>query len=131
MNLKTENYFGVICERKDEKILMQRVNAYLKLLDRTTSKSKTKDLLESRLRFVYKHFYWNLNKGTATWLEIVPNKDEENKWLFADFLQCNWIMKVIINLETLTDGTQEKAENFINGLLEEIIFDYLIIKVKN
>lgn len=131
MNLEKETYFGIICERKDEKILVERVNAYLKLLDRTTSKSKNKDLLESHLPFVYKHFYWNLNKSTATWLEIVPNKDEENKWLFTDFFQCNWIMKVIINLETFTDGTQEKAENFIEGLLKEIMFDYLIIKVKN
>ena len=128
MELEKETYFGINCERKDEKILIQRVNAYLKLLDRTTSKSKNKDLIDSRLPFVYKHFYWNLNKSTATWLEIVPNKDEEDKWLFKDYPQCNWIMKVIVNLETFSDGSQEKAGNFIKGLLEEMAFKYQIIK---
>ena len=37
-------------------------------------------------------------------------------------------MKVIVNLETFSDSSQEKAGNFIKGLLEEMAFKYQIIK---
>jgi hypothetical protein len=63
-------YYGIICDNKSEKILLSRVNKYLKTLNRSTL---NKDGLK------IKHFYWNLNKDAGTWMDLKPNEDLEGK----------------------------------------------------
>ena len=115
--------YGLLCSLKDEKVLMQRVNAYLATLSRTTSKAKQPSLLEARLPFVLKYFYWNLNKDTGTWVEIHPNQDQRGEMFFPSNPECSWIMRANINNIQL----KKKAEVFFEGLLAAIQFEHILL----
>ena len=120
-------YFGIVCDNKAEKNLLSRVNAYLKTLNRTTSKVKNGSKLEKEPLKI-KHYYWNLNKDTGTWMDLKPNEDLEGTWSFPENKECAWIMHVRIDTSRFPDGTQEKAEDFINSLLKATEFDYILLK---
>ena len=115
--MKPETTYGLTCARKDEKVLMQRVNAYLATFDRTTSKVRNPTLLADFAPSVLKHFYFNLNKDTATYLEIRPNEDVNGRLFFPGHPECGWLVRARIDPGTFPAGTQEKAEEFIRGVL--------------
>ena len=60
--MKPVTIYGFKCLKKDEKILMKRINDYLATHNRTTSRSKNPSLLRAYAPLTLKHFYWNLNK---------------------------------------------------------------------
>jgi hypothetical protein len=115
--------FGLCCSVKDEKVLIQRVNDYLATLNRTTSKAKQPSLLEARLPFVLKYFYWNLNKDTSTWLEVHRNQDVRGEWFFPNNKECSWIVRARMNDLRL----KEAAEIFFTELLFSTQFEYIVL----
>ena len=120
-------YYGIACNKTEEKILLNRVNGYLKTLNRSTSKVKDGSMLEKE-PFKIKHYYWNLNKDTGTWMDLKPNEDLEGRWRFPENKSYGWIMHVRIDTSTFPSSTQEKAEDFINLLLKATEFEYTILK---
>ncbi len=72
--MKPETIYALRCSKKDEALLLQRVNAYLATYRRTTSRAKNKSLLAGYLPFVIRYFYWNLNKDAGTWFDLYPMK---------------------------------------------------------
>ena len=131
IKMNPETCYGVRCSKKEEKILMHRVNDYLAKLDRTTSKAKQPNMLERYIPFVIKHFYWNLNKDTGTWFDIYPNEDVNGKFFFPGQKDLAWLMRVRIDLKSWPAATQEKAESFIAGLLAAIQFEVLVLNEGN
>lgn len=133
MHFKNVTILGIKCVVKDEKAMMVRVNDYLATFDRTTSKTKNKSLLESELPFVLKHFYWNLNKDTATWFDIKPNCDIEGKWYQPAHQDCAWLLNIRIDYSTWTglgeaqELREPKTQAFLNGLLKAIEFETMLI----
>lgn len=119
---------GFKCLKKDEKALIQRVNEYLAGLLRTTSKSKNSDMLRAYSPLSIKHFYWNLNKDTGTYLDIYPNEDIEGKWFFGNHRDCAWLMHVRIDVATYPAATQAKAETFIQSLIDATNFESFVIR---
>lgn len=123
-----QTVLGIECAKKDEKLLMQRVNDYLALFDRTTSKGKNASMLEHELPFVIKYFYWNSNKSAATFFSITQNEDVEGNWYFPELKQCAWTLNVRIDhsgWERIGELTAEKLQethDFLNGLLDAIAF---------
>jgi hypothetical protein len=120
-------YYGIICDNKSEKVLLSRVNEYLKTLNRSTSKVKDGSMLEED-GFKIKYFYWNLNKDAGTWMDLKPNEDLVGKWRFSENKECGWIMHVRVNTSQFPDSTTAKAEGFINSLLQATRFEYKILK---
>jgi hypothetical protein len=133
MDFKNVTILGIKCIVKDEKAMMARVNDYLATFDRTTSKTKNKSLLESELPFVLKHFYWNLNKATATWFDIKPNQDLEGKWYQPAHQDCAWLLHIRIDhsgwirIGEFDDEKRHQTQEFLNGLLKAIKFDTKLI----
>ncbi|APZ47431.1 hypothetical protein BW723_14555 [Polaribacter reichenbachii] len=125
--MKKHTIYGIKSSAKDEKIIVQRVNDYLKTLDRTMSKTKSKSMLEARLPFVLKYFYWNLNKGTGTWFELFRNEDIEGKYYNNSNKECGWILKTRIDL-THPCYEKNKTENFLLDILKSIEFEIITIK---
>ena len=129
MDFKKVTILGIKCVVKDEKAMMLRVNDYLANFNRTTSKAKNQSLLSSELPFVIKHFYWNLNKDTATWFDIKPNQDLEGKWYQPAYQDCAWLLHIRIDYSTWTglgeaqDLRERKTQDFLNGLLQTIEFE--------
>ena len=133
MDFKNVTILGIRCVSKDEKAMMLRVSDYLATFNRTTSKTKNKDLLESELPFVFKHFYWNLNKDAATWFDIKPNQDLEGKWKQPAHQDCAWLLHVRIDhsgwirIGEFDDKKRQQTQDFLNGLLNAIEFDTKLI----
>jgi hypothetical protein len=125
--MKKFNTYGIKCSKKDEKLLIQRLNDYLKTLDRIMSKAKSKSMLEARLPFILKHFYWNLNKGTGTWFELFSNEDVEEKYFNEPNKECGWILKTRIDL-THPCYEKEKTENFLLNILKSTEFEIITLK---
>ena len=116
--MKKETVFGLRCAREEEKALVKRVDGYLAQLHRTTSRETNRQMLDGFKPLEITHFYWNLNKDTATFVEIYPNVDVKGRRFFPDRPEFGWLMRALIHLDTFPAGTQEKAETFIRGLLD-------------
>lgn len=125
--MKPTTIYGLKCSKKDEKIIVKRVNDYLALHKRTMSKAKNKSLLDARLPLVLTHFYWNLNKSTGTWFEIFSNEDSDGKFYYEENKDYGWIIKTLINL---THPMYEKnlTETFLTEILNATGFEYFVIE---
>ena len=125
--MKPFTTYGLKCSKKDEKVLVQRVNEYLKTLDRTMSKAKSKSMLEARLPLILKHFYWNLNKGVGTWFELFPNEDIDGKYYKESNKECGWIIKMRIDL-THPCYEKQNTETFLLEVLKSTGFEFIVIE---
>ena len=126
--MKPETTYALRCPKKDERLLLERVNAYLATYHRTTSKARNPSMLARYLPFVVKHFYWNLNKDAGTWFDIYPNEDAEGKHFFPERKDYCWLMRVRIDLRQWPAATQAKAESFIAGLLSAMGFESVVLQ---
>ncbi len=90
-------------------------------------------MLSSELPFVIKHYFWNLNKDTATWFDIKPNLDVEGKWYQPKHQDCAWLLHVRIDYSTWTGlgeaqvVRERKTQDFLFGLLKAIEFETTLI----
>ncbi|WP_028544388.1 hypothetical protein [Paenibacillus taiwanensis] len=117
--------FGFLCTNKDEKELMNALYSFLEPLRRTFSKTRNKGMLEARLPYVYKHFYWNLNKEKQVYVEVYPNKDVEGQYKFADE-NVGWVL--FANLKDVTPPYHvpiEEQEKYLADLLSSAHFNYV------
>ncbi len=125
--MKPFTTYGIKCARKDEKILVQRINDFLATHKRTMSKAKNKSLLEACLPFTYKHFYWNLNKSVGTWFEIFPNEDEKGKFFSEEHKEYCWLMKTRIDVAHPM-YKKERTEFFLSNVLKSTGHETVVIK---
>ena len=95
--VKGNTEYGVISSVKDEKLLHTRLNEYLVDHHRVFAKTKSKSLLDSYLPFVYKHFYFNLNKGMGVYTALYPNQDMKGKYRYPKEKRAAWILTVLIH----------------------------------
>ena len=125
--MKPQTYYGLRCDKKDEKVLMHRVNAYLATLDRKTSKAKNADLLKAFRPRVLAYFYWNLNKAAGTFVSIHPNEDARGTCFFPDRPDCGWLVKVRVDTKTWREATPKKAKQFVAGLVAATGFETVVL----
>lgn len=117
--------YGFVCESKDEKALMSALQSFMEPINRTFSKNKNKSMLESRLPYVYKHFYWNLNKEKQVYLEVYPNKDLEGKYKFSNE-DVGWILFASLNDEKPPYHVAiEEQEKYLHDILASSGFEYV------
>jgi hypothetical protein len=125
--VKAVTIYGFKCAKKDEKVLMQRVNDFLATHHRTTSKSKNEDMLRVYAPLTIKHFYWNLNKEMGTWFDIYPNEDLLGEYFFPDHQDCGWLMHVRLDVHRHADIVKEKSEAYVSGVLKAAEFEYVVL----
>lgn len=119
--------YGLICESKEEKQLMAALQHFMEPMNRTFAKTKNKGLLEARLPYVYKHYYWNLNKEKQVYIEIYPNKDAEGKCKFSDG-RIGWIL--FANCKDLAppyDVPLDEQEKYIQDILTQTGLEYVTL----
>ena len=85
-------------------------------------------MLESYEPLKIKHFYWNLSKETGTWFDIYPNESLDGRWFFSDHRDCAWLMHVRIDIERFPAGSEEKAEAFIQQVLQATELPHVVIR---
>ncbi|MEB3052721.1 hypothetical protein [Bacillus pseudomycoides] len=118
--MKTNTEYGLVTERKEEKVIIKYLKQFLANDKRTISKTKNPPLLESKLPFKYKYFYFNLNKEMGTYIALFPNRDEDSNYKYPDNKEASWILQV--RLKKYSPGyDQEKTSNYINSLLNSLL----------
>lgn len=115
--------FGIVSEAGDEKTIHENVKKYLATFHRTTSTVKRPDQLTKFLPFKLKHYHWNLNKETGTFLSLYPNRDLENKLLVGARPDFGWLVHVLYHHD-YPGYEKEKSASFVLGLLEATGFKY-------
>ncbi|MNC21892.1 hypothetical protein D3C75_698800 [compost metagenome] len=117
--------YGFLCNNKDEKVLMNALYGYLEPLKRTFSKTKNKGLLDARFPYVYKYYYWNLNKEKQVYIEVYPNKDLEGKCKFSN-ADVGWILFAnLIDQTPPYHVTIEEQEKYLQDFLSASNFEYV------
>lgn len=119
---------GLKCLRKDEHVLIKRVNNHLAKRRQTITQTKDRNMFEGYWPFVIKHFYWNLNPAMGTWFDVYPNEDLKGQYFFPDHKDCGWLIHVRINLHRHTNLIPEESETFVRELLDSTMFEHRVIK---
>jgi hypothetical protein len=124
--VKKHTDYGFISLAKDEKVIMKSLNEFLDSYNRVFAKTKSKGLLEARLPFVYKHFYFNLNKEMGVYMEVYPNQDIEGRYKYSDYKNVGWILTVRI-LDDFSGYQKEKTEGYIKNILDAVGLDFITL----
>jgi len=119
---------GLKCLRKDEHVLIKRVNNHLAKRRQTITQTKDRNMFEGYWPFVIKHFYWNLNPAMGTWFDVYPNEDLKGQYFFPDHKDCGWLIHVRINLHRHASIIPEQSETFVRELLDSTMFEHRVIK---
>lgn len=118
--------YGIICDEKDERELIKNIKDFLQPLKRTLSKVGNKSMLDARLPYIYRYFYFNSNKEQQAHFEVYPNKDIEGKYKFKDNKEIGWILFVNkMDLTTFDDHQNGKREEYIADLLKGTKFEHI------
>ncbi|MBG9812328.1 hypothetical protein ABD68_12185 [Bacillus endophyticus] len=118
--------YGLITERREEKVIIKYLKQFLANDKRTISKTKNPSLLESKLPFKYKYFYLNLNKEMGAYIALFPNKDEDSKYKYPNNKEVSWILQIILN-KHFPGYEQEKISNYISSLLNALNCEFTIL----
>lgn len=92
--MKKITEYGFISSKKDEKLIIERLNEFLAPLKRTFAKNKSDSYLKGYLPYVYKYVYFNLNKDVGTFMELIPNEDIKDNYKYPDNKNVAWIFRV-------------------------------------
>ncbi len=123
--------YGIVSTPADEKRLAANFKVFFEPLNRMMAKAKSKGLLEARLPYVYKHYYWNLNKEMQVYMELYPNEDMEGKRKFAD-PEAAWIL--FVNRKDVHPPHHvalQEQERYVEELLAAGGFPYKVLHEYN
>ncbi len=120
--------YGLKCLKKDEGVLIKRINHHLARHRQTTTQTKDRKMFDGYRPFVIKCFYWNLNQEVKTWFDVYPNEDLEGQYFFPNYKDCGWLIHVRINLHRHTNVIPEECEKYVRELLDSTMFEHRVIK---
>jgi hypothetical protein len=126
--MKPVAIYGWKCLKKDEPVLLKRVNKHLAKHREKAIQIKDRKLFDGYQPFTIKYFYWNLNHSTGTWFDVYPNEDLKGQYFFPEHKDCGWLIHIRINLHQHADSIPKKTETFIQELLSSTEFEHRVIK---
>jgi hypothetical protein len=119
---------GWKCLRKDEQVLIKRVNNHLAKHRQTATQIKDRKMFDGYRPFVIKHFYWNLNHAMGTWFDVYPNEDLQGQYFFPDHKDCGWLIHIRVDLHQHANIIPEASEKYVQELLDSTMFKHRVIK---
>lgn len=108
------------------KKIHNKLKEFLALIDRKTSTAKNPTMLESFLPFRIKHYHWNLNKETGTFIKLFPNVDLDENIFAPSKPECSWLLSIIFH-QDLPGYERIKSEDYIISLLDSLNYEYEMI----
>ena len=126
--MKPVAIYGWKCQKKDEEVLLKRVNNHLAKHQQTITQTKDRKMFDGYRPFAIKHFYWNLNQALGIWFDLYPNEDLKGQHFFPDHKDCGWLIHVRINPHQHTNTIPEESETFVRELLHSTMFEHRVIK---
>jgi hypothetical protein len=126
--MKPVAIYGWKCQKKDEPVLLKRVNTLLARHRQKVIQIKDRRMFDGYQPFNIKHFYWNLNHAMGTWFDVYPNEDLRGRYFFPDHKDCAWLIHVRINVEKNASTIPDEIKAYIRELLESTLFEHRTIK---
>ncbi len=126
--MKPVAIYGWKCLKKDEPILLKRVNNHLAKHRQKAILNKDRRMFDGYDPFVIKYFYWNLNHAMGTWFDVYPNEDLQGRYFFPEHKDCAWLIHVRINVPKHASMIPEETKAFIRELLDSAMFEHRVIR---
>ena len=91
--MKLNSEYGILIDKSEDK---KFVKNFKEVFGRSLSKSINKSMLEARLPFEFKYFYFDFEKAKGLYIEIEPNQDEKGDFQYPDGPDYGWILRTRI-----------------------------------
>lgn len=135
--MRTDYDYGIICEIGDEEKIVKNINTFLEKIyhyRKMTKRNKESDL-ESRLPFIYKHFYCQFllkipyGEEIGRWyFDLIPNSDLNGKMKFPNRKDVGWILWISKkDVPKNTQAQNEYLNKFFSELLDAVGYDVVLI----
>jgi hypothetical protein len=124
--VKKQVVFGIESLLKDEKIIHNKFKDFLALQNRTTSTAKNQGMLESFLPFRIKHYHWNLNKESGTFISLFPNCDLDGRMFAPAKPNFSWLLQVLFH-DHFPGYEKTQSEKYTIDLLNSLGIPYEMI----
>ena len=112
--MKLNSEYGILIKKSDDKAFVKN---FKEVFGRSLSKSTSKPMLEARLPFKMKYFYFNFEKEKGLYIELEPNQDESGKLQIPERPEFGWILRTRVrddfehvDKEGVLNGTKSKLE---------------------
>ncbi len=105
--------FGILMNRSDDK---KFVKNFKDVFGRSLSKSSDKSMLDAKLPFTFKYFYFDFEKAKALYIEIEPNQDEKGTFQHPGRPDFGWILRYRIRDDFDDVNKQEVATLLIKNI---------------
>jgi hypothetical protein len=133
--MKKETHFGIICDEKDDRIIIRTIKQIL-LTDGYPGIGKSTAIAKMSLpRFCFKYVYYSLTKALSLSLTLEPNKDTLAVWQYPAHKEASWILVVRIvdkHYYDVDNGFNEnKTESYIKKILDALPFEKVVLTEKD
>ena len=120
--------YALKCPATEEAAVLQRVNASLAKIKRTTSRATQKTLLDSQKPFVHKHYYWNLNRDCGVYFELLANQDLKAKLHCPGSPQAGLLLIFVLQSHAYKNGQPlKKSLQYVERILKCLCVPYELV----
>ncbi|MBJ6368582.1 hypothetical protein [Snuella sedimenti] len=123
-NMELNSEYGILIDKSDDKKFIMN---FKEVFGRSLSKSESESMLEARLPFVFKYFYFDFEKANGLYIELEPNEDENGILQYPKRPDYGWILRTKIR-DDFNHVDKEKVINQTRTNLESLSFKIEFIK---
>lgn len=123
-NMELNSEYGILIDKSDDKKFIMN---FKEVFGRSLSKSESESMLEARLPFVFKYFYFDFEKANGLYIELEPNEDENGILQYPKRPDYGWILRSRIR-DDFNHVDKEKVINQTRTNLESLSFKIEFIK---
>lgn len=91
--MKLNREYGILMDKSEDKKFIKN---FKEVFGRSLSKSTNKSMLEAKLPFEFKYFYFDFEKAKGLYIEIEPNLDVKESFQYPDRPDFGWILRTRI-----------------------------------
>jgi hypothetical protein len=122
--MKLNSEYGILIEKSADK---KFVKNFKEIFGRSLSKSTNKSMLEARLPFEMKYFYFDFEKAKGLYIEIEPNQDELGNYQIPKRPDFGWILRTRVR-DDFDHVDKEEVLNETKSKLESLDAEIEFIK---
>lgn len=123
-NMELNSEYGILIGKSDDKKFIEN---FKQIFNRSLSKSSSKSMLEARLPFKFKYFYFDFEKANGLYIELEPNEDENGNLQYPKRPDFGWILRTRIR-DDFHHVDKEKVINLTKENLESLSYEIEFIR---
>ena len=123
-NMELNSEYGVLISKSGDKKFIENFKT---VFGRSLSKSTSKTMLEARLPFEFKYFYFDFEKANGLYIELEPNEDESGVFQYSKRPDFGWILRTRVR-DDFDHVDKEKVINQTKENLESLRYKIEFIR---